>query len=59
MAKLRSGSTVGGNPIISLDAMNDVIYQLTNIELASKMKKSEQDKMTDFSKTDSYIKDKN
>ena len=59
MAKLRGGSTVGGNPIISLDAMNDVIYQLTNIELASKMNKSEQDKMTDFSKTDSYIKDKN
>lgn len=59
MAKLRGGSTVGGNPIVSLDVMNDVIYQLTNIELASKMNKFEQDKITDFSKTDSYIKDKN
>lgn len=59
MAKLRGGSTVGGNPIVSLDVMNDVIYQLTNIELASKMNKSELDKITDFSKTDSYIKDKN
>lgn len=59
MAKLRGGSTVGGNPIVSLDVMNDVIYQLTNIELASKMNKIESDKITDFLKVDSYIKDKN
>lgn len=59
MAKLRDGSTVGGKPIVSLDLMNDVIYQITSIEIASKMNRTESDKITDFSKTDSYIKDKN
>ena len=58
MAKLRGGSTVGGRQIASIDMLNDVVYQITNIELALKVNKAESDKIDNFTKADSYIKTK-
>ena len=59
MAKMRGGSTVGGKQIVTVDMMNDVIYQIVNSEgQTSKMNLAEIEKITDFTKADSYIKDK-
>lgn len=58
MAKLKDGSTVGGKEIVSLDLMNEFIYQIQTNELAEKMKKAESDSITDFTTADTFIKDK-
>lgn len=60
MAKLRGGSTVGGKQLVTLDIMNEFIYQIQTAELKDKMRKAEFDvALTDFSTADTYVKDRN
>lgn len=57
MANLLGGSTIGGKDILSVDVMNQFIYEIQTNELENKMKKYESaSNITNFSTADTYIK---
>lgn len=58
MANLRSTSTIGGRHIVSLDTMNEFIYQIQSGELEDKMKKSETVAIENFDTATTFMKDK-